>query len=558
MNLFDFNIPELLHQRLCQFILHRYLGQFLERNLQLDQLSLNLVKGHFSVEQVALNVYNINEALGTSLIPLKLIDGYIGKITIDVPWTKIMADSTRMRIDDLQLTIQPKEFVRLDDKDFMSSMLGSVVESLVSSRELAKSFCDQVQDEVQQEFSDEDHGVGAFSNLIDAILSRFCLDIHNVTIRFENQPTAGSDMCTALEVRIEKAQFLDEQMHNCMQDRQDLNTITSQPQGIGSVTNLNKYITLSGVTMYADVFTRINQDTFENSISTNNQFITSLHIRRENKRKQEESPPSTSLPSASINADMFASAMSSTSQFQSCYSQLPNLEGSLNSRPFKSMQESPILISDPVKIGELTDEMRIILRIENNAMKMSDDSQSKVEAEMTMKSLLLYVTPSQLNIVRKFVSALSLSSQNAARSANGDDQLIKGAGKQMKEEDYHAISKHLEEITCQQQQGRMHGLGMQGNWRQPIDFQEFEPISLEDSKPRRKVSEPNKEGFKSLKNEGKKETLLLKVKMNSILVYVSHADVLSQENVKLQGGYHEAIQQLHTSSHRYFFLNLFY
>lgn len=38
--------------------------------------------------------------------------------------------------------------------------------------------------------------------------------------------------------------------------------------------------------MYADVFTRINQDTFENSISTNNQFITSLHIRRENKRKQ--------------------------------------------------------------------------------------------------------------------------------------------------------------------------------------------------------------------------------------------------------------------------------
>ena len=42
--------------------------------------------------------------------------------------------------------------------------------------------------------------------------------------------------------------------------------------------------------------------------------------------------------------------------------------------------------------------------------------------------------------------------------------------------------------------------------------------------------------------------------MNSILVYVSHADVLSQENVKLQGGYHEAIQQLHTSSHRYSFL----
>lgn len=34
-----------------------------------------------------------------------------------------MADPTRMRIDDLQLTIQPKEFVRLDDKDFSQSII---------------------------------------------------------------------------------------------------------------------------------------------------------------------------------------------------------------------------------------------------------------------------------------------------------------------------------------------------------------------------------------------------------------------------------------------------
>ena len=41
--------------------------------------------------------------------------------------------------------------------------------------------------------------------------------------------------------------FMDEQMKNCRLDNTSAEVITSQPQGIGNITNLNKYVHLSGM-----------------------------------------------------------------------------------------------------------------------------------------------------------------------------------------------------------------------------------------------------------------------------------------------------------------------
>jgi len=41
-------------------------------------------------------------------VPLEIVDGYIGNITVTVPWSALVSDNTLIDISDLELTIKPK------------------------------------------------------------------------------------------------------------------------------------------------------------------------------------------------------------------------------------------------------------------------------------------------------------------------------------------------------------------------------------------------------------------------------------------------------------------
>jgi autophagy-related protein 2 len=48
--------PESLKKRACRYLLQRYLGQFLEEKLTLDQLTVDLYNGTGTVSEVRLDV----------------------------------------------------------------------------------------------------------------------------------------------------------------------------------------------------------------------------------------------------------------------------------------------------------------------------------------------------------------------------------------------------------------------------------------------------------------------------------------------------------------------
>jgi len=39
---------------------------------------------------------------------LEIVDGYIGSITVTIPWSALISDNTVIDISDLELTIKPK------------------------------------------------------------------------------------------------------------------------------------------------------------------------------------------------------------------------------------------------------------------------------------------------------------------------------------------------------------------------------------------------------------------------------------------------------------------
>lgn len=50
------HVPEGIKKRVCIYLLQRYLGQFFEEKLTLDQLSVDLYNGTGTVEDVSLDV----------------------------------------------------------------------------------------------------------------------------------------------------------------------------------------------------------------------------------------------------------------------------------------------------------------------------------------------------------------------------------------------------------------------------------------------------------------------------------------------------------------------
>ncbi|CDQ66620.1 unnamed protein product [Oncorhynchus mykiss] len=77
---------ESIKKRACRYLLHRYLGNFLQEKLSLDQLSLDLYQGTGSLAQVPLDKWSLNEILDSVDAPFKVIEGFIQTISLTVPW----------------------------------------------------------------------------------------------------------------------------------------------------------------------------------------------------------------------------------------------------------------------------------------------------------------------------------------------------------------------------------------------------------------------------------------------------------------------------------------
>jgi autophagy-related protein 2 len=50
----------------------------------------------------------VNQKLKEAQSPLELVDGYIGDITIMIPWSSLMESSTTVEIRNLEVTVQAK------------------------------------------------------------------------------------------------------------------------------------------------------------------------------------------------------------------------------------------------------------------------------------------------------------------------------------------------------------------------------------------------------------------------------------------------------------------
>uniref|UniRef100_A0A1A9W3L6 Autophagy-related protein 2 n=1 Tax=Glossina brevipalpis TaxID=37001 RepID=A0A1A9W3L6_9MUSC len=199
-----FNVWDGLKNKTCRYLLQRYLGQFLDEQLNLEQLKIELFDGKATVNNVLLRVEALNELLETQGWPFEFTSGYIGRLTVSVPWNTLMTSDSSIEADNVTLCFRPVK--RTHDG---TSMLESMWSSVSSSLQLAEECMRQNEDEFDCSIPNSIIGLEKFAETIDNVLNRIRANVSNMTIIIE-YPLVHRSRSSAFHIHLEKLNYKNE------------------------------------------------------------------------------------------------------------------------------------------------------------------------------------------------------------------------------------------------------------------------------------------------------------------------------------------------------------
>ena len=118
--------PEFVKKRLCRYLLQHYLGHFFKEKISLEQLSIDIYNGTGCVKNLNLDCDALNEQINaassfsthqhtahssanTSSVPIEIVSGFVGYISVYIPWHDLFNDYCKLTIKNVQITIRTKQ-----------------------------------------------------------------------------------------------------------------------------------------------------------------------------------------------------------------------------------------------------------------------------------------------------------------------------------------------------------------------------------------------------------------------------------------------------------------
>ncbi|XP_020894955.1 autophagy-related protein 2 homolog A, partial [Exaiptasia diaphana] len=379
-----------IKKRACRYLLQHYLGHFLQEKLTLEQLTVDLYNGTGRVENVPLDVWSVNEMLDSCGAPFELIDGYINKISVSVPWSALLNDSCCMDIQGLELTIAMKQRSDQGGSGLTESM---IFNNMTTSMEMAQECLKQGPspgEEQAEAATQQFEGLETFAQTIESVLSRVKLTFADIVIRLEHLP---KDIQTGigLEIHIKRVDYSDLSTELSEKDAQYKAKSVYEPAAFAF-----KNLKIFGVCAYLDEFeekARTMPPGFDSDSPT--------------------SPP----PSPTVSSPSMTSAC-----FESVVSQLAKSE------------KSSLLPS--IQIGNFAGGLEVKLKLkQNNAV-----TGSKVDIECFFGTLNVFLAPRQVHLLIELASALSLGDNCQSSGLKGGISV----NKPMEPDDYKRIEEDLQ------------------------------------------------------------------------------------------------------------------
>ncbi|XP_014195954.1 vacuolar protein sorting-associated protein 13D isoform X2 [Haplochromis burtoni] len=157
---------------LVAWVLNTYLGKYVS-NLNTDQLSIALLKGAVELENLPLR----KDALREFDLPFEVKAGFIGKITLQIPFYRPHSDPWVISMSQLNLIVGPAQLQEYDrERD--------IDEERERKKRLLKALEDKFKNECEQ--TGESYWYSVTASLVTRIVENIELKIQNVHLRFED------------------------------------------------------------------------------------------------------------------------------------------------------------------------------------------------------------------------------------------------------------------------------------------------------------------------------------------------------------------------------------
>ncbi|XP_076166580.1 autophagy-related 2 isoform X3 [Ptiloglossa arizonensis] len=345
-----------IKKRACRYLLQRYLGQFLEEKLTLDQLTVDLYNGTGRVTNVSLDVQALNEMGEQQHLPLEFVDGFVEEMSLSIPWSALLSEASYIEVTRLKLTVQPKQRAESG-----TSMFESMWSSMTSSMQLAQE-CLQ-EDANNAENSQPLVGVELFAQTIDSILCRVKVRFIDTVIRLEHVPV-DSSTGVAIQMYIKNLEYSDEAGLDPSSTSLDPSQST---KGYVVSAFTTKRFYLEGVTFHTDEFPSRTK-TFSNSIITLS---------------------TCSTPDFKNSDGQFSSAQMSPIQ---------HLQTPQNGNIINNLSRSNLIM-----FAKLAGRQEIRLKLKQG----ESVSGPKVELEVTLGSFTSFLSPRQMHVLMELGQGLA-------------------------------------------------------------------------------------------------------------------------------------------------------
>ena len=156
-------------------LLNRFLGMYV-KNFDAKQLNVGIWNGDVKLRSLELR----REALDQLHLPVNVVEGHLGQLTMSIPWTNLRGKPVRVNIEDVFLLAAPKEDAEYNEEEEVKRAYDVKMEKLENAELLKQRNSEGLSQEEQQKSQ------SFTESITTAIVDNLQVSIKNIHIRYED------------------------------------------------------------------------------------------------------------------------------------------------------------------------------------------------------------------------------------------------------------------------------------------------------------------------------------------------------------------------------------
>ncbi|KAJ3205144.1 hypothetical protein HDU82_005381, partial [Entophlyctis luteolus] len=166
-----------MFESVISLVLNKFLGDYVS-NLETSQLSIGVWQGDVALHNLKLK----REALDKFNLPVDVVEGFLGELTLSIPWNDLKTRPVRVMIKNLFLLVAPKAEPDVDDDNLINEAERAHKAKMdkIEAAELIEKSAREAR------LPDEKQNASFIAQLVTKMVDNLQLSIQNIHIRYED------------------------------------------------------------------------------------------------------------------------------------------------------------------------------------------------------------------------------------------------------------------------------------------------------------------------------------------------------------------------------------